>query len=242
MASAPKKSVKPSKRTPKPAKKVPAPPPGKSTPASRAAAKAVKSAAKSKKWRAEKSKVMVKVREYIPDVATIKAVAPITRSETGKGSAIIYTPELDEQLFDLVSTGVSLEKISRIEGMPCLATLLKWVATKSHPFSSTYPRAKENLIALYEERALAAATETRLAETETRRVGMSKGESIDVTEIRTGDAVERSKLEFQAYSWALGYMAPKKHGRQSIASDSSDTALDELLGEFRKRNGGEGNE
>jgi len=137
-----------------------------------------------------------------PDVQVIR---------TGKigRPPIAYTDELDEQLFELIVSGLSLEKISRLSNMPSVSVLLYWVGTKTHPFSATYARAKALLVPLYEERAIDLATERQEATIHVVR----DGEDGSYIETRRVDAVERSKLGVSAYQWALGWMVPKKHGR-----------------------------
>lgn len=136
-----------------------------------------------------------------------------------------YTPELAEKLFDYIVSGLSLEKIGRIEGMPSMGLLLKWVGRKDHPFSSDYARAKQLLVPLYEEQARDAALDTLPGTITVQRTGIGpKGERIDIEEVRTIDNVERSKLIVGVNQWALSWMMPKKHGRLAQISDNEPNA------------------
>ena len=131
-----------------------------------------------------------------------------------------YTDELDAQLFQLLSTGSSLDTISKLEGMPPLWIILGWLADETHKLSSTYTRARKMVIPLYEDRALDIALNPKVGVIKTKRQVLDKsGNVVDTTEIREGDNVERAKLALGAYQWALGWMVPKKHGRAAMQQE-----------------------
>ena len=151
------------------------------------------------------------------------------------GAEMPYTDELDALLFELLSIGTSLDTISSLEGMPELWQLLRWLGDESHRLSRTYARARELVIPLYEDRALALSLTPQSGVVRTRRQTVTKdGDIVDLNEERESDAVERSKLALSAYQWALGWMAPKKHGPKPIQLEDND-ALKDLLGAFRQR-------
>lgn len=146
-----------------------------------------------------------------------------------------YTNELDAVLFRLLSTGTSLDTISTLKGLPDLCELLTWLGEESHAFAKTFLRARELVIPLYEDRALSLALTPQSGVVTTRRGVLTKdGDIVEVTETRKSDAVERSKLALSAYQWALGWLAPKKHGPKPIFAEDN-TALKDLLGAFRER-------
>ena len=128
---------------------------------------------------------------------------------------IPYTDELDEKLFILLSVGTSLDTIASLEGMPELYVLLGWLAKSTHRLNSTYARARQLVIPLYEDRALELALNTTPGVVKTKRQALTKdGEVVTLEEERTDDAVERARLGLSAYQWVLGWMVPKKHGKQ----------------------------
>lgn len=87
------------------------------------------------------------------------------------------------------------------------------------------------VVPLYEDRALSLALNSKPGIIRTTRTGTDvKGNPIDSEEIREVDAVERSKLGLIAYQWALGWMVPKKHGRQ--ADPSANQPNDQLKALF----------
>lgn len=133
-----------------------------------------------------------------------------------------YTEQVDAALYRLVSTGHSLRNISMLPGAPPLSRLLRWVGDKSHPFNKTYSEAKNVLTTLYEEQIIENAVSPLLGEVRTRRSGTGeKGGTIDVEEVRTADNVQRAALIDGALKFTLGYLLPKKHGRNAQPSDGS---------------------
>ena len=142
-----------------------------------------------------------------------------------------YTDELDAQLFQLLSTGSSLDTISRLEGMPPLWVILGWLADETHKLNSTYTRARKMVIPLYEDRALDIALNPKLGIVKVKRQALTKdGEVVDLEETRESDNVERAKLALGAYQWALGWMVPKKHGRAAMqADDKPNEQLESLF-------------
>jgi hypothetical protein len=69
---------------------------------------------------------------------------------------------------------------------------------------------------LYEDRARDLALNPSIGVTKTTRQVLNKnGDIVTVKETREADSVERAKLGLSAYQWALGWMLPKKHGRQA---------------------------
>jgi hypothetical protein len=126
--------------------------------------------------------------------------------------SIAYTDELDVALFELVSTGVSLDDIGMMPNMPNVSKLLSWIHDKDHPFSARYMRAKSVLVTLYEERAQQAALKPLLTELTVTKNSDQYGAS---TETRIIDNVARSTLIFNAYQWSLSHMLPKKHGKNA---------------------------
>jgi hypothetical protein len=128
---------------------------------------------------------------------------------------IPYSDDLDRQLFKLLSVGTSLDTISTLKDMPDLSAMLTWLADETHKFNSTYTRARKLVIPLYEDRALDLALNPKIGVVKTKRQALTKdGEVVTLEEERTDDAVERARLGVQAYQWALGWMVPKKHGKQ----------------------------
>jgi len=127
---------------------------------------------------------------------------------------VVYTDELDDQMFELICTGVSLRKIATLQGMPGLSTMLRWLADDTHKFSVTFSRARRILVPLYEDTALdAAITANPSTITVEKEVLDAAGNIVTLKETRTIDGVDRSRLTVAGYQWALSHLQPHKHGR-----------------------------
>jgi hypothetical protein len=161
---------------------------------------------------------------------------PTDRGTKHGRPSVLYTDELDEVLFELLCIGTSLDTISTLKGTPGLSTMLRWLAKEEHPFSITYARARSMVVPLYEDRALAAVLNPLTGKVHTKRQVLDRdGKVVEVEETRESDNVARSALVLSGYQWALGWMVPKKHGKQAQPSDDSNDALKQLLGQFQQR-------
>ena len=147
-----------------------------------------------------------------------------------------YSDKLGEMLYELVATGHGLDAISKLAGTPGLVTMLGWLRSESHPFSSLYAQAREAAIPLLEDRAMSVALNPQQGVIRVEREVLDKnGVKVKVVEERVQDAVERSKLALSAYQWVLSWRAPKKHGKAAQPGDDGNDALKQLLGQFRAR-------
>lgn len=144
---------------------------------------------------------------------------------------IEWSNELGEDLYVLMSTGHSMEATSKVDGMPSLFQMIRWLADKSHPFNEIRARALENLVPYYEELAKDIALTNNNAEIKTRKQVVTKdGDIVWVTEKRYVDNVERSKLAVQTLQWTLGHLMPKKHGRNpDLTGEKPNAQLEGLF-------------
>lgn len=148
-----------------------------------------------------------------------------------RGAPVIYTDELGAQLFEYITNGLSMEKISRLDGMPSTSIMLRWIGNVNHPFSKLYLEAKQLLVALYEERMIEVAEEPLLGDITVARQAVTRdGDVVALKETRTSDNVARSELKFKAYMWTLSHLRPTKHGRNP--DQSSGAANEQLKGLF----------
>lgn len=143
------------------------------------------------------------------------------------GDRVKYDDELDRSLYRLVSTGHSLDYIAGLPNAPSVFRMLDWIATKDHPFSATYLRAKQAMATLYEERIQQNAVTPLVGKVTVTRTGGKDG---GTTEVREQDNVSRSILIDGAYKFALGYIMPKRHGRN--AQPEGGGANEQLEGLF----------
>ena len=94
--------------------------------------------------------------------------------------------------------------------------MLRWLSDPKHKFNVTYTRSRESVIPLYEDRALAAATGAVQGVVKTKKQVLDRfGNIVDVEEERIGDNVERAKLMLSGYTWALGWLSPRRHGHNA---------------------------
>ena len=129
------------------------------------------------------------------------------------GKPVMWSDKLGEAIFALVSTGHSMDEISKIDGMPSLFQQLKWLSDPAHPFSTTRARAKDMLVPLYEEQGQRIAVNSNPCILKTRRQVLTKdGDIVWIEEEKEIDNVARSTLALQGLQWTLSHLMPKKHG------------------------------
>lgn len=132
-----------------------------------------------------------------------------------------WSEELEEDLFILMSTGHGMNAISKMEGMPSVMQMMRWLADKDHAFTICRARAQAHLIPFYEELAKDIALSSNSFSIKTTRQVVTKdGDVVDVVEERFIDNVERSKLAVATLQWTLSHLMPKKHGRQPDTGDN----------------------
>lgn len=126
----------------------------------------------------------------------------------------VLTGDICADLFALIATGTSLREIAKLENMPPLVQMLRWLSDAEHNFSLLYTRARQCLVPLYEEDIQAIGLSSNVGKIVTQRQMLTKdGDVVDTEEVRTADNVERSKLAVATLQWTLGHLKPKKHGR-----------------------------
>lgn len=122
-----------------------------------------------------------------PDTPTPpQPIAPWEPDKLGDPRAI-YTPQLAATVLGLLAAGLSLISIAKREGMPCRATVYKWIEEEPG-FADDYTRA----------RSLQADS---LAE-----------EVVEIAD--TEPDTNRAKTRIDARKWYAGQVAPKKYGNR----------------------------
>lgn len=116
------------------------------------------------------------------------------------GRPTIYTPEIAEQICDLMILGNSIKSICAADEMPGEATLYRWL-TNNTEFREKYRAAREVQAESFFEEMLREATDR------------SGDFFMDGNQPRPNPAnVMRSKLIADNLKWVLGRMNPKKYG------------------------------
>jgi hypothetical protein len=146
------------------------------------------------------------------------------------GKPVVWSDKLGEALFALVATGHSMDEIAKIDGMPSLFQMLKWLSDPAHPFSITRARGKDMLVPLYEEQGQRIAVNTNTCTLKTRRQVVTRdGDIVWVEETKEIDNVARSALALQGLQWTLSHLMPKKHGLKPEPTAGPNEQLEGLF-------------
>lgn len=193
--------------------------------------KPAKTAANRKKWNETKKRtaeVRDALRKVGQEVAAVRYAPPTERF--WRKPPVEWSDELGEDLYILFSTGHGMNSVAKMDGMPSVYQMMKWLADESHAFSRVRARALEHLVPYYEELAKEITLTANPQTVVTRRQVLTKdGDVEDLVDERVVDNVERSKLAFMGLQWTLGHLKPKKHGR---APDSAPGKNEQLEGLF----------
>jgi hypothetical protein len=146
------------------------------------------------------------------------------------GQPFPYTDALGAEIHDLLVTGLSVMKVAKRPGMPCDVTMFKWIGDPKHPFSELYRKAKQLMVARFEEEIQDIADEEHIGEIHTDRQALTaEGDVVTLTEVRRVDSVEHRKLRIAARQWTLSHLMPKKHGRLPAQNDGEGGSQLEAL-------------
>lgn len=145
--------------------------------------------------------------------ASTPAKAPEAPKKMGapKGSGSKYTEEIADTICDLVSNGVNLRKVCRMEGMPAWRTVYDWVVDKPD-FAARLARAREMGYDSLAEEALEIADTPKLGAKKVFSSGSEEGEdSMTVTE---EDMLGHRKLQIETRLKLLAVWDPKRYGNK----------------------------
>ena len=153
------------------------------------------------------------------DDANARTLEKAVRRKIGRPP--IYSKALGERVCNLIANGASLRQIEKMDGLPNMVTVLKWLADPDlKSFADHYEHARE-----------------------ARAEGIFE-ESLDIADDASGDllqgmngpignsaAVNRSKLMVDTRKWFLARLAPKKFGEQASANVQVNLSLSNLIGQ-----------
>ena len=152
-----------------------------------------------------KAKVTVAAQPPSPPEATAKKMgAP-------KGSGSKYTEELSEQICALVSNGVNLRSVCRMEGMPAWRTVYDWVVDRPD-FAARLARARDLGYDALAEEALEIANTPHLGQKKVYSSGA--GEDEDSMTVTEDDMLGHRKLQIETRLKLLACWNPKKYGNK----------------------------
>ncbi len=135
-----------------------------------------------------------------------------------------YTPEMGDKIcFEIMSTNKSLRTICRMEEMPCMTTMLKWLR-ENEEFALQYARAKQEQADYFVEEMLDIADDSK-NDNETRYT--AEGEPYIV---ENKEWVNRSKLRVDTRKWIASKLKPKKYGEKLDITSGGEKVKTVLTG------------
>lgn len=152
-----------------------------------------------------------------PEVKAKGAATPPKASQAPKkmgapkGSGSKYTEEIAEQICDLVSNGVNLRKVCRMDGMPSWRTVYNWVVEKPD-FASRLARARELGYDSLAEEALEISNTPHLGQKKVFTSGA--GEDEDSMTVTEDDMLGHRKLQIETRLKLLAVWDPKRYGNK----------------------------
>lgn len=130
-----------------------------------------------------------------------------------RGRPSLYTPELEDELIEWISSGQTLRAFCRQEGKPAWKTVYIWLENDPE-FSTRFARARELGHDAIAEEALQIA--------DTPMEGVITTVDADGTKTVTEDMLGHRKLQVETRLKLLAKWNPKKYGdRVALAGDPS---------------------
>ena len=150
--------------------------------------------------------------------AAAPEIAPEAPKKMGapKGSGSKYTEEIADQICDLVSNGVNLRKVCRMEGMPAWRTVYDWVVARPD-FAARLARAREM--------GYDALAEEALEISNTPVLGQKQVMSDKATYTTVEDMLGHRKLQIETRLKLLACWDPKKYGNKVQLGGDADNPV-----------------
>jgi len=111
-----------------------------------------------------------------------------------------FTPEIADEICELLADGISLREICEAETMPDRSTVRRW-RNQSAEFRAQYARAREEQAHVYAERVVEVA--------------------------QNAEDAQLARLEMDALKWAASKLAPKDYGDKvaHVGGDEGDAPI-----------------
>jgi len=151
--------------------------------------------------------------------AATPASAPKAQKKMGapKGSGSKYTEQIADQICDLVSNGVNLRAVCRMQGMPAWRTVYDWVVAKPD-FAARLARAREM--------GYDALAEEALEISNTPVMGQKQVMGDNKTYTTVEDMLGHRKLQIETRLKLLACWDPSKYGsRTTLAGDAKNPVV-----------------
>lgn len=129
-----------------------------------------------------------------------------TKEKKPPGRPEIYSQKVADRLCaEIASTSKSLRTICKMDGMPSVQTVLKWLREDKNGFLAQYTRAKEEQADYLVEEMIDIADDGS-----NDLMTITKG---DVSyEVENKEVTNRSKLRVETRKWISSKLKPKKYG------------------------------
>ena len=139
-----------------------------------------------------------------------------------KGSGSKYTDDIADRICDLVSNGVNLRKVCRMDGMPAWRTVYDWVVARPD-FAARLARAREMGYDALAEEALEISNTPHIGQKKVFSSGAEeKDDSVTVTE---EDMLGHRKLQIETRLKLLACWDPKKYGNKVQLGGDADNPI-----------------
>ncbi|HEX6431803.1 MAG TPA: hypothetical protein VF008_29130 [Niastella sp.] len=122
------------------------------------------------------------------------------------GRPEIFTQETADRICELISTtSKSLRTICKMDGMPSVRTVLRWLREDKEGFCAQYARAKEEQADYITEEMIEIADDGS-----NDLMTIEKGDAS--YEVENKEVTNRSKLRVETRKWIASKLKPKKYG------------------------------
>lgn len=176
------------------------------------------------------------LREAAPSALKPPArkTAPNTLAKRKPGRPSSHTPKLAAAVCTHLMAGLSLRAIAKIDGMPSMATVIRWLHDDVGGFRAQYARAREAQAEILAEEVIEIADE---AERTVTIEWEDRGKTRQVPVVVALDPAEvaHRKLRADARKWYASKVAPKKYGEHLNVDGQA-----EMLVTFRDLTGRKG--
>ncbi len=143
--------------------------------------------------------------------------------------SLTYDPELLMPFIcERIANGDSLRKISKLDGMPSVALIIKWVGEDPR-WHEQYARAKERQMDHYAEEIVEISDDTAKDTHVTTYEG-----GVERTSPNT-EWISRSRLRVDSRKWLMSKLAPKKYGEFLKVDQSTKHSVDDSVGALMQR-------
>ncbi len=118
-----------------------------------------------------------------------------------RGRPTIYTEELGVEICARMACGVGIKKIAEADDMPDATTIFAWAVNEKHPFSNQYALARKIQAEGFVDEITAIVDDGT-----NDWIVTEKGDMVN------NEAIQRSRLRFQARQWLASKFLPKMYG------------------------------